>query len=229
MPKVLILGANSAIAGALNQTLSATHEILTVSRTPTGSNNHWVCDYSEPSFKALGKSLETHQNEITQVWLCTGVLHDELVFPERKLQELSTETLSHYFQVNSIIPALVLRYVVASLPRDTRAKVAFLSAQIGSIEDNALGGWYGYRASKAALNMLIKTASIELKRTHPELLLCALHPGTTRSALSAPFEKRIAADKLYSPEQTAQRLVEVVNTLSTTGQFLHWSGTPLPW
>ncbi len=106
-----------------------------------------------------------------------------------------------------------------------------LSAKVGSIEDNYLGGWYAYRSSKAGLNMLLKTASIELKRTHKNLTVAAIHPGTTDTRLSEPFQERISTDKLYSPELSAERIVAVVKNLKPehTGALWHWDGSRLPY
>ncbi len=106
-----------------------------------------------------------------------------------------------------------------------------LSAKIAGTSDNRLGGWYGYRASKAALNSIVKTASIELHRTHPKTCLIALHPGTTDTPLSKPFSKKIPEDKLFSPEQSAKRLKSVIDKLEPkdSGRFVHWDGTDLPW
>ena len=117
------------------------------------------------------------------------------------------------------------------LPRDRRAVFAVLSARVGSIGDNRLGGWHGYRASKAALNMLVKTLSVELARTHPLAAIVALHPGTVDSSLSAPFQRGVALGRLFSPDQAAGQLLDVVDGLSAadSGSFIAWDGERLPW
>jgi NAD(P)-dependent dehydrogenase (short-subunit alcohol dehydrogenase family) len=116
------------------------------------------------------------------------------------------------------------------MPKNRSTHFAALSAMVGSIGDNRLGGWYGYRASKAALNQFLRTLSIECRRTHPELCVTAIHPGTTDTALSAPFQSNVKPEKLYTPEQSADRILEVVlaGTPKESGRFVNWDGNPLP-
>ena len=156
-----------------------------------------------------------------------GVLHGPGFMPEKKLGDLNYAQLEATLRANTLGPALVLRHFVPLLDRQ-RGVLALLSAKVGSIGDNRLGGWYSYRASKAALNMLVKTASIEVARTHPQAVLVALHPGTVNSALSAPFNGaeigRPAAD-------AAGDMLRVLDGLPAeqTGSFHAYSGEPLPW
>lgn len=172
-----------------------------------------------------------HLSELDGVISTLGMLHNDDFMPEKHLGAVNAEQLRHSFEVNAILPILLLQQLLPKLPRKRHAFWVQLSAKVGSITDNYLGGWYSYRASKAALNMLLKTASIELGRSHKQLVIAAVHPGTTDTALSAPFQERLPEDKLYSPEQSAQRIAQVIENLTTehSGKLLHWDGTELPY
>ena len=158
-----------------------------------------------------------------------GLLHDGRQQPEKSLRSLDATALARSFAVNAIGPALLMKHALPRLARDGRAVFASLSARVGSIGDNRLGGWYGYRASKAALNQFVRTASIELARTHPEAVCVVLHPGTVATALSAPFVRD--GGNTLSPEQAAAHLLAVIDGLERkdSGSFLDWRGTPVPW
>lgn len=234
----VIIGAQSAIAQAMAVRWQSHYRLVTLSRQaePPASLRqiadlcHEKTDYSETSLLEIAQD-HCQGQDVARIFCAVGILHDDTVFPEKKLSQLDAAALQHYFQVNTIIPALVLRAFVPVLDRQQAGVMAFLSAQIGSIGDNRLGGWYGYRASKAALNMLIKTASIEMARTHKHYAVVALHPGTTDSPLSEPFQPRIASERLYTPALTAERLDTVITQLQPeqSGQLLHWNGDVLPW
>lgn len=156
-----------------------------------------------------------------------GLLHAAQFMPEKKLADLNYEQLLATFQVNTFGPALVLRHF-SKLLAPERAVLAMLSAKVGSIEDNRLGGWYSYRASKAALNMLLKTAAIEVKRSQPQAVLVALHPGTVDSALSQPFR---GAELGRAAGLAAAEMLATLDQLTPadTGQFVSYSGARLPW
>lgn len=159
--------------------------------------------------------------------IATGILHDGAAMPERALKELDAATLSHLFAINTIGPALVLKHFAPLLPRDAASAIAVLSARVGSISDNRSGGWYGYRASKAALNMIVRSAAIELSRSRPRAVCVALHPGTVDTGLSRPFQSRVPADKLFTPAFSAARMLDVLNGLTPadTGRCFAWDGT----
>jgi NAD(P)-dependent dehydrogenase (short-subunit alcohol dehydrogenase family) len=167
---------------------------------------------------------------LDRLLVCTGVLHEGERKPEKTLRELDAAWLQHNFAVNSIGPALVLKHFLPLLRRDGPAVVALLSARVGSIGDNRLGGWYSYRASKAALNMLIATAAIELRRTHAKAALVGLHPGTVDSALSAPFQTRLREGQLQAPAEAAAHLLQVIEaaTPQQSGRCLAWDGSVVP-
>ena len=151
--------------------------------------------------------------------------------PEKRLSQLNTDALTEYFRINTVIPSLCLRFFHKLLDKQSSSKFVFLSAMVGSIGDNQLGGWYGYRSSKAALNMMVKTASIEVKRSNKKACLAVIHPGTTQGPLSKPFSAGVSKDKYYTPAQSAQRIIELSESLEAeqTGQFFNWDGSLLPW
>ncbi len=165
------------------------------------------------------------------VIIATGLLHDgDEVKPEKALRMLDPEMMARNFAVNSIGPALVMKHFVPLLPRTGKAVVAAISARVGSISDNRLGGWYAYRASKAALNMLLKTTAIELARTRKEQVILGLHPGTVDTGLSRPFQSNVAGDKLFSPDQSARYLLGVIDKAGpdASGSVFAWDGQTVP-
>ena len=168
------------------------------------------------------------QLELRLIIVATGFLHGAQGQPERSLAHLDADYLRHVFQVNAIGPALVMKHFLPLLPKQGRCVAVFVSAKVGSIGDNALGGWYGYRASKAALNQLVKTASIELTRRNNESICVALHPGTVATALSQPFAK--TGLKVRPPEEAASDLLAVLQGLTPekTGCLMDYHGATLP-
>ncbi|MEM9948480.1 MAG: SDR family NAD(P)-dependent oxidoreductase [Cyanobacteria bacterium P01_D01_bin.36] len=162
---------------------------------------------------------------------CVGLLHNEQQQPEKALRQLNTENLLNYFQINSIGPALIAKHVMPLLKHKEPSLLATISAKIGSIGDNRIGGWYGYRASKAALNMFLKTASIEYRRRSPNTTIVMLHPGTTDTGLSKPFQRGVPPEKLFSTEKTVSQLMTVLSGIKPedSGEFFSWDGSRLPW
>jgi NAD(P)-dependent dehydrogenase (short-subunit alcohol dehydrogenase family) len=161
------------------------------------------------------------------VFVATGILHREPdVQPEKSMQKLSMSTMSEVFKVNTIGPALVARHFLPVMRRKGKSVFAVLSARVGSIADNRLGGWVSYRASKAALNMVVKTLSIEHARRFPESIVVALHPGTVDTALSEPFSAGVAANSLFTPDYSADCLLRVIDGLhaAESGGFFAWDG-----
>ena len=160
--------------------------------------------------------------------VATGMLTGPTGGPEKRLTELNAAHLAASFATNTIGPALALAHFAPQLAKGERSLLAVLSAKVGSIGDNRLGGWYSYRASKAALNMLLKTAAIEMARTHPQAVLAALHPGTVDSALSAPFR---GGQIGRAPAAAAQDLLAVLDSLQpqNSGGFWAYDGQRLPW
>jgi NAD(P)-dependent dehydrogenase (short-subunit alcohol dehydrogenase family) len=177
------------------------------------------------------KQVRQQVDRLHLVVYCVGFLHDGDMQPEKSLQQIQSQQMVRYFQVNSIGAALMAKHLVPLLKHGDRSVFASISAKVGSIGDNGLGGWYGYRASKAALNMLMKTTAIEYSRKSPKTLVVLLHPGTTDTRLSQPFQRNVAPDKLFPVDRTVHQLMTVINTLQLedSGQFFSWDGTRLPW
>ena len=162
---------------------------------------------------------------------CVGLLHDGQLQPEKSLRQVDADQLLRYFQVNSIGTILLAKHLLPLLKHRDRSIFATISAKVGSIGDNRLGGWYGYRASKAALNMFLRTAAIEYSRKSPKTILAALHPGTTDTQLSKPFQRSVPPEKLFSIERTVSQLITVIDGLEEvdSGEFFSWDGSRLPW
>ena len=185
----------------------------------------------EASLAELALEVERAPFPLQLMLNATGMLSDAERGPERRLEEANGPWLSRVFEVNAVGPLLVLKHLTPHLPKDERVVLASLSARVGSIDDNRLGGWYGYRASKAALNQFVRCASIELKRRAPRTICVALHPGTVKTSLSDRFTKRLGPDKLFSPQRAARQLLHVSDGLTETdtGGFFAWDGTTIPW
>lgn len=160
------------------------------------------------------------------VVVATGILHDTGMMPEKSLHDLSAENFERSFLANTIGPALVAKHFLPKIQHKQRTVFAALSARVGSISDNRLGGWYAYRASKCALNMIIKNAAIEMSRHNKQAIIVALHPGTVDSKLSQPFQANIPDQKLFTPAFAAAKLLQVLNNLTPqhSGQCLAWDG-----
>ncbi|MGB1077439.1 MAG: SDR family NAD(P)-dependent oxidoreductase, partial [Bdellovibrionales bacterium] len=161
------------------------------------------------------------------VILATGILHQgALVRPEKSLKDIDPICFADVFLANTIGPSLVMKYFLPHMNKERKSVFAVLSARVGSISDNQLGGWYSYRSSKAALNMMVKTASIEMARSNQNLCVVGLHPGTVDTDLSRPFQKNVSEEQLFSPEQSSRHLLDVIDGLSSeqTGQLFAWDG-----
>ena len=160
------------------------------------------------------------------VIVASGILHVDGAGPEKSWRDLSSSQLATYFAVNTTGPALVAKHFLPLLPREGRSAFAVIGARVGSIADNRLGGWYGYRASKAALAMLVKTLGIELARSRKDSLCVALHPGTVDTELSKPFQANVPADRLFTPGQSARSMLDVLDGLGPgdSGGHFAWDG-----
>ncbi len=183
----------------------------------------------EDSIAAAAAHMAGLDLQLRLVINATGFLHGNGIEPEKSWRQVDAESMAHAFAINTIGPALLMKHFLPLLPRQGKSVFACLSAKVGSIGDNRLGGWYSYRASKAALNQLVRTAAIELQRQRPDAVCVALHPGTVDTALSAPFAKSGLA--VHTPTDAAQRLLRVIDGLSDadTGQFFNPQGQRLPW
>lgn len=185
----------------------------------------------ESEIEAAIATIKTHTNTLQEVVYCVGLLHDDQLQPEKSLRHIQSDNLARYFQVNAIGAVLWAKYLLPLLRGGDRPIFAAISAKVGSIGDNRLGGWYGYRASKAALNMLLRNVAIEWGRVAPNVTVALLHPGTTDTDLSKPFQKHVPPERLFAPELTVSQLRQVMAKLTpqNSGEFFSWNGAPLPW
>ena len=199
------------------------------SRVAMGSPRGSIDLQDEDTIAAAAMSLD-HGAPLRLVIAATGLLHDGATQPEKSMRALDAAQLAHGFAVNTIGPALLAKHFIPLLPRVGKSVFAVLSARVGSIADNRLGGWYGYRAQKAALNQIIRTLAVEVRRSRPEAIIVALHPGTVATDLSAPFRGTVSAEKLFTPDVSARHLLAVIDGLTPadSGGFFAWDGQPIP-
>jgi NAD(P)-dependent dehydrogenase (short-subunit alcohol dehydrogenase family) len=223
--RALIVGHSGAIGQAMTTLLAADPRCQSV--TGIGRNTDPGFDFQIPASIETCCAALAQQPPFHLIVIASGLLHSPTVKPEKKLADLNFDSMQQLFCVNTLGPGLLMSRLAPLLDRQ-RGVMAILSAKVGSIEDNRLGGWYSYRASKAALNMLIKTASIELKRTQPNTVLIALHPGTVTSALSRPFGGATSGRPAL---EAAQDMLNTIDSLGATdsGSFVSYSGERLPW
>ena len=231
----LVIGAGGGLGAALVAQLSgatgAPERFQAV--LALGRSSQPAIDYGDEASLAAAAEWVAAQcasqgTELRLLVVATGFLHGPAGQPERSFSQLDAGYLAQVFQVNTLGPALVMKHFLPLLPRQGRCVAAFLSAKVGSIGDNALGGWYGYRASKAALNQLVKTASIEMTRRNRQSVCVALHPGTVDTALSQPFAK--TGLKVRPAGEAAGDLLNVLKgvTPGDTGHLLDYQGLTLP-
>lgn len=180
---------------------------------------------------ALPGRLRERHPRLHLVINAAGVLHADNLRPERSVQQLTRNALDQVFALNAFAPILLGRALMPLLDRDEGSVFASLSARVGSIGDNRLGGWYAYRASKAAQNQLIRTFAIELARRNPKACCLLLHPGTVDTPLSEPFQANVPAEKLFSVERASRQLLHIIAgcTPQDSGRFIAWDGTDIPW
>ena len=158
--------------------------------------------------------------------VATGILFDGNITPEKSLRELSAKKFLRLFEVNTILPALIAKHFLPKLNKQDRSIFAAISARVGSVSDNKLGGWYSYRASKSGLNMIIKNAAIEINRQNKNAIIVGLHPGTVDSNLSKPFQGNVPDGKLFTPDYSVKRLLHVLGNLTpeSSGRCFSWDG-----
>lgn len=223
----VVIGSNGGIGSAFVRALSTggDEHVVSLSRH-TAPPIDLTC---ESSIESAAKTLERDGRPVRLVIDATGVLTIGGRGPEKSLRDIDPERMAQAFAVNAIGPALLLKHFLPILPRTGRAVFATLSARVGSIEDNRLGGWIAYRASKAALNQIVRTAAVELRRRQPEAICVALHPGTVETRLSHGFAR--AGLDVQTPEQAATNLLGVIAKLrrEDSGGFFDWKGAAVPW
>ncbi len=237
----LIQGASRGIgAGLVRLLLGRGQSVVATSRTPEAledlAHEHGdrllrlrVDVEDEASIEAAASAVGSVHPRLGLLMNVAGLLHDSQRGPERRIREVDPAWLHRTYAVNAVGPLLVAKHFASLLQHDQRAVLANVSARVGSIEDDRAGGWYGYRASKAAQNMFTKNLSIELTRRHRELVVLALHPGTVDTGLSKPFQR--GAKTLFSVERAAGQLLGIVDAAGPedNGRFLAWDGTAIPW
>lgn len=238
----LVIGASGGIARSVIKRLldsSADDRVVCISRAPDSEfldsyedRVQWIeSDNSEYSMATISDLLHRQKQCFDRVFICNGILHGAEISPEKQLKDLNEHSLLTLFNVNAMQPVLWLKHLVRFLPKEKKCVVTVFSARVGSIADNQLGGWYSYRTSKAALNMLLKTAAIEIRRFARNIKFLSFHPGTTDTQLSAPFQKGVPAAKLFRPEFVAEKLLTLIETLPDEPalNFLDWDGKPVAW
>ena len=221
---IVILGAAGAIGSAFTNLLSQKYP--NASLFAFSRNGEHDIDYSSEDSIAEAAELAAKEKSLDLVIVANGILHEETLIPEKSLRDLSAKKFHRIFEVNTITPALIAKYFLPKLNKEKLSVFSALSARVGSISDNQLGGWYAYRASKAALNMIIKNAAIEVGRRNKHAIIVGLHPGTVDSDLSKPFQGNVADGQLFTPEYSAEKLLAVLENLSVeqTGKCFAWDG-----
>ena len=232
----VVVGASGGIGRALAQALAVRSDVASVtalSRRPV--------EFLDPNIavgridlldeRSIAAAAAACASRAPRLVVCAaGLLHAGTIQPEKSLRELDPDRLAHILAVNTIGPALVIKHFAPLLPRQGKSVVTLMSARVGSISDNRLGGWYAYRASKAALNQVVRTASIEIARRWREAIVVGLHPGTVETPLSAPFSANVRPDKLFTPAFAAGRLLAVIDGLGAqdSGRCFAWDGSEIP-
>ncbi|WP_054342482.1 SDR family NAD(P)-dependent oxidoreductase [Neptunomonas antarctica] len=229
-----VIGATGGIGHSLIQQLAgmpAIGHIYAYSRTPSAT----LCKIAHLSQMSLDYRHESSIAEaaaaladvrLDAIIVATGVLHGQQFKPEKSIRNLQPDSFDEVFLLNTLGPMLIAKHFLPYMNKSRRTVFTALSARVGSISDNRLGGWYSYRASKAALNMMLKCLAIESRMRYPDLIVAGLHPGTVNTALSQPFQKNVPAEKLFTAAQSAQHLLTVINNLQSddSGKVFAWDG-----
>ena len=240
-----MVGASGGIGAALVEALVAREDVATIHatyhRAPAAGSRASVAAFASPvtvRHHALdatdAEAVAAFVGDVGELdWLinCVGMLHDGERGPEKTIAHLDRDHFMRSMEINCLPTLLLARHAAGALRKSERGVFAAVSARVGSIADNGLGGWYSYRASKAALNMSLRCLSIEWARTHRNLRVAALHPGTTDTRLSEPFQANVPEGKLFAPERTAGYLLARIDSLhdGPSGRFLAWDGEEIPW
>lgn len=229
--RAVVIGAGGGIGGAVAARLGADDHcgaLYALSRSGSAGPDHAIklaADITDPASLSKAADRIGSEGAIDLIFIASGLLHrGDAVQPEKSWRMVRSDAFAELFRVNSSGPMLAITALLPHVRRDRRALIAAIGARVGSIGDNRLGGWYGYRASKAALAMLLRTLSIELARTHPQLAVLMLHPGTVDTPLSVPFQRGVA--NLLKPEQSAAAMLAVLDaaTPEQSGEQRDWQG-----
>lgn len=240
----LVIGAGGGIASAVVEQLVASGQyqsVVAVSRHPAAEHNPgssttelvwYVADSAdEVQIEQFVAECTSRDLRFRTVICCIGCLHNERLQPEKKLTDMRSDTLLEYMHINAVMPALWLRALPPVIDKNQPSHLVCLSARVGSIADNRLGGWYGYRASKSALNMLLCSAQVEYRRRLKQAILVSYHPGTVDTPLSKPFQRNVKANTLLTAEQTAQKLLALLPGLGPeqAPYYIDYAGKSIPW
>lgn len=231
--RAIVIGSSGGIGGAFIDALDSSDQvskIYALSRQgkshPSSRVDNLTFDLtSEDSLKAAAETLR-ELDPFDLIIVATGLLQGDGISPEKSIRDLSYEGLEKSFLVNTVGPAMTAKYFLPLLRNDRKSVFTALSARVGSISDNRIGGWYGYRASKAALNMILKTLSIEYGRRHKQVVIIGLHPGTVDTDLSKPFQGNVPEGKLFTPDYSINKLLAVLDQVEPedSGKLFDWAG-----
>ena len=232
LKNIAIIGSSGAIGNAFVERYvkdSSVENIFTFSRNATDHVSEKVSSFkidveSQDSIEKAAGQVKDHI--IDRIIIASGILHTENFGPEKSIKDLNYETFAKVYSINTIGPALIGRYFIPLMNKNEKSVIAFLSARVGSISDNSLGGWYSYRSSKTALNQIVKNFSIELKRINKNAIALALQPGTVESRFSEPFKKNVSKNKLFTPDYSVGLLSQVIenSSLNESGSLLSYDG-----
>jgi NAD(P)-dependent dehydrogenase (short-subunit alcohol dehydrogenase family) len=228
--RAAVIGASGGIGAALAARLAeegaAVHALSRRGAAADERLRSARIDVEDEASVARAAEAVAAEGPLTLAIVASGLLHDAGIVPEKAFRQIESATMARYFAVNAIGPALVAKHFLPRMERGGRPVFAVLSARVGSIGDNRLGGWYGYRASKAALNMIVRTLAIELARTRPGTICVALHPGTVDTPLSRPFQRNVPEGRLFNADESAARLLDVLAGLEPgdSGGCFAWDG-----
>ena len=241
----LVLGAGGGLGQAIVARLltdTSIDRIIAVSRNGRTEDlsGHWISshrlvwiesEYDEPAMAEVVEQLAPYKGTFSRVCICHGLLHNDTIWPEKRLEDINADALHEIFHANTVIPSLWLKLLHRLLVGKRRCVVVALSARVGSIGDNRLGGWYAYRASKSALNMMLKTVSVEYARRVKNVKLISFHPGTTDTALSKPFQASVPKQNLFSTAFVADCLMGIMDEAEVDGQlsYVDWNGKAIAW
>lgn len=234
-PLAVVVGSGGAIARSLlaRWCESGLYHVVAVGRSHCDIQgvHSLTTDYSEASLAEVTAAVSALGSNIERLVVTNGVLSGKDFSPERKVGDLTTASWQHVMTVNALTPMLILSALWSLMRSSTQPRVAVLTARVGSLSDNELGGWYSYRASKAALNMMLKCAAIEVRRINKNAKLIAYHPGTVDSPLSKPFQRSVPEGKLFSPDFSAEQLDNLMTSAVPDGtlSYLDWAGQAIDW
>jgi len=231
--RALVVGASGGLGSAFVSLIAADARFTQVAAwyrsAPAVTGEKILTNQIDLRDEATIEAAARRLGEVDLAIVATGLLHDGDFKPEKSWRSLEPDAMIRAFEINTIGPALIAKHVLPHLPRDRRAVFAALSARVGSIGDNRLGGWHSYRASKSALNQLIRCFSIELSTKRPQAICVGLHPGTVDTGLSKPFQAGVPKDKLFTAEHSARALLRVIDGLkpAQSGRVYDWMGAEI--